>query len=387
MALYLISQLKKKTIILVHKSFLMNQWHERISQFLPDAQVGYVQGPTVDVRGKDVVIGMIQSIATKEYPPETFADFGLVVADEAHHLGAEVFCRALPKVASRYTLGLTATPHRKDGLTRVFKWYLGDTAYAMERQDTHQVVVKKIVYRNPDPKYCRETRNYKGTIMLPGMTSNLVACAARNALILHEVVQYVAEEQRQVMVVSERLAHLKELRDAFDALRLQIERDGDVRAATSGFYTGKQKQRELDESEKCDVVFSTKQMVAEALDIQSLNTLVMATPAGDVVQMCGRILRKQHAVPPLIVDVVDSFSVYIGQSRKRDAFYKKCSYMVHRVPFSEGRDALSGLDVSTDEMALSAAPAAAAPAEEADSPAPSRPPAAGTVAFVDDEDE
>ena len=72
----------KKTLVIVHKTFLMNQWKDRIMQFIPDAKIGYIQGNTIDVYGKDIVIGMLQSISMKDYPTRLFDEFGFVVFDE-----------------------------------------------------------------------------------------------------------------------------------------------------------------------------------------------------------------------------------------------------------------------------------------------------------------
>jgi superfamily II DNA or RNA helicase len=96
----------------------------------------------------------------------------------------------------------------------------------------------------------------------------------------------------------------------------------------TGLYTGRQKQTELRESESANVIFSSYAMCREGLDIQSLNTIILATSAGDVVQTCGRILRKEHDVSPLVIDIVDNFSTFVSQSKKRDAFYKKSKYAV-----------------------------------------------------------
>jgi superfamily II DNA or RNA helicase len=89
MALNIISKLKKKTLVIVHKSFLLNQWIERITQFLPDARVGKIQAQIIDIEDKDIVIGMLQSLSQKEYPDDLFDSFGLSIYDETHHLGAE----------------------------------------------------------------------------------------------------------------------------------------------------------------------------------------------------------------------------------------------------------------------------------------------------------
>ena len=82
LSLKIISQLKKKTLVIVHKDFLLRQWVERIEQFLPDARVGRIQADIIDVENKDIVIGMLQSISMKEYPLSLFQEFGLAIFDE-----------------------------------------------------------------------------------------------------------------------------------------------------------------------------------------------------------------------------------------------------------------------------------------------------------------
>ena len=134
LALYIISALKKRTIIIVHKEFLMRQWIERIEQFLPEAKVGKIQAKTIDVEGKDIVICMLQSLSMKEYNKELFKGYGLTIVDECHHISAEVFSRAFFKIVTKYTLGLSATIKRKDGLTKIIKWFLGDIVCKVERK-------------------------------------------------------------------------------------------------------------------------------------------------------------------------------------------------------------------------------------------------------------
>ena len=103
-ALYVLSKLKKKTIVIVHKEFLMNQWIERIQQFLPTARVGKIQGKIIDIEDKDIVIGMLQSLSMKEYPASLFDSFGLTIIDEVHHISSEVFSNALFKLVTKHML-------------------------------------------------------------------------------------------------------------------------------------------------------------------------------------------------------------------------------------------------------------------------------------------
>ena len=97
MAIWLISQLKKKTLIIVHKEFLLNQWKERLEQFMPDAKIGRIQGPIIDIENKDVVIGMLQSLSMKDYEQTMFLDFGFTIIDESAK-----YSRVLFKTVTKY---------------------------------------------------------------------------------------------------------------------------------------------------------------------------------------------------------------------------------------------------------------------------------------------
>ena len=103
-SLYILSQLKKKTLVIVLKEFLLNQWVERIQQFLPKARVGRIQGQIIDIDDKDIVIGMLQSLSMKEYPASVFESFGFTIIDEVHHISSQTFSNALFKIVTKYML-------------------------------------------------------------------------------------------------------------------------------------------------------------------------------------------------------------------------------------------------------------------------------------------
>ena len=172
-SLYLACQLKVKTLVIVHKHFLLNQWIESIKKFVPNAKVGTIRGKTIDIEDKDIVIGMLQSISMKDYDKNIFKDFGLTIVDECHHISSEVFSQALPKISTKYMLGLTATPNRKDGLAKVFKWYLGDIAYKVSSMKSFEVLVKSIKFKSSNYSYSKEERNFKNQIIMPTMINNI----------------------------------------------------------------------------------------------------------------------------------------------------------------------------------------------------------------------
>ena len=87
----------------------------------------------IETKDYDITIASLQSLSMKTYEEDVLSDFGLVIIDECHHIAAQVFSRALLKVNFRYALGLSATVNRKDGLSKVFKWFIGDIVYKVAK--------------------------------------------------------------------------------------------------------------------------------------------------------------------------------------------------------------------------------------------------------------
>ena len=96
---------------------------------------------------------MLQSLSMKDYDESIFDSFGFIIIDEVHHMGAEVFSQALLKVNTNYCLGLSATMNRKDGLTKVFKMFLGEIIYTEKRKADDSVLVKAISYEVDDEEF------------------------------------------------------------------------------------------------------------------------------------------------------------------------------------------------------------------------------------------
>ena len=319
MGLNIISKLKKKTLIVVHKEFLLRQWLERIEQFLPTARVGRIQGSTIDVENKDIVIGMLQSLSMKDYPKDVLSDFGLTIYDECHHISAEVFSRILFKVVTKYGLGLSATMKRKDGLTKVIKMFIGDVVYKKEREGTDNVLVKAIDYFNNDEEYSKVALNYRGHTNYTTMIKKICEFNRRSEFIL-EILKNTIEngdEEQQIMILAHNKSLLKYL---FDAIKYR-------NMATVGYYIGGMKEKDLKISEGKNVIIATYAMAEEGLDIKTLTTLLMATPKADVTQSVGRILRKKHK-QALVIDIVDQHPVFQKHWKKRKTFYKKQKFKV-----------------------------------------------------------
>lgn len=317
-SLNIISQLKKKTIVIVHKEFLMNQWIERIQQFLPAARVGKIQGPIIDIDDKDIVIAMLQSLSMKDYPASVFESFGFTIIDEVHHISSEVFSNALFKLVTKYMLGLSATMNRKDGTTPVFKMFLGDVIYKSKRDNDRAVLVRAIEYKVDDDEFNEVKLDYRGKPQYSTMISKLCEYSRRSEFIISVLRDMLKEQDnKQIMILAHNKNLLKYLHDAIAHRNI----------ATVGYYVGGMKEAALKESETKKVVIATYAMASEALDIKTLTTLIMATPKTDIEQSVGRILREKHS-SPLVVDIVDAHDLFKNQWNKRKVFYKKENYKI-----------------------------------------------------------
>ncbi len=332
-ALYIMTKLAQKTLIVVHTSVLLTQWIERIEQFVPGARVGIIKGPKCDVEDKDIVIAMLQTLVSENrvFPRGFFDQFGLSCYDEVHHLAAPTFSRALPIVATKYFLGLSATPTRNDKLEKVFYWHLGYIGNDLiEKRGGQEVIVKFINYTNT---HFREIRRYNARTCrndaydIPKMVDLIISCKRRLKFIRFQL-KLFAQQGRQILVLSSRKIHLKSMKENFDSFNYTKIVDGEEVPITTGYYMGGMKKAQLEESSKCDVIYGTYNLVAEGTDIPTLNTLLMACPRKEVEQVVGRILRANTGFTPIVIDIADNFSIFINQGTYRQRFYKRQEYHI-----------------------------------------------------------
>ena len=282
-SLYILSQLKIKTLIIVHKEFLMNQWRDRINEFIPNAKIGKLQGNIIKINNTDIVLGMLQSVSMKDYPDGTFDSFGLVIFDECHHLGAEVFSKALLKASCKYTLGLSATPKRDDGLSKVFHWFLGPLVYEIKKREDYPVIVNVIKYKCNDEIYNKQEITNYGKICMPKMINNITKYRRRVILVI-EIIKKLRKKNKKILILSDRRQHLKDI-------YCELEK---INIGTFGYYVGGMKQKELKLSEKNHILLGTFTMASEGMDIPDLDSVIFASPKSDIRQSIGRILRKKH---------------------------------------------------------------------------------------------
>jgi len=313
-ALAIACKLGYRTMIVVHKEFLAGQWEERIRQFCPGATIGRVQQNKKEVHC-DFVIAMLQSLSLKEYDVGEFDSVGTLIVDEAHHICAKVFSQSLFRMCPRHVFGLSATPERKDGLTKVLHWFMGPTFFAVERKNQEQVEVFAIKYEHPmfrNPPPCTRF----GKISLVNMITELVECRDRNKMIV-ELMKKASAGTRQLLVLSDRRQHCELLHQCFPK--------------TSGLYMGGMKQKDLDASAEKKIIIATFSQAHEGLDIPKLDTVILATPKSDIQQSIGRVMRETKGKKnnPHIYDVSDQWSLLTAMWYKRLKVYKAGGFKIH----------------------------------------------------------
>lgn len=342
-ALYIASQIGLKTFILVHTEDLMNQWVSRIQNRFTNARVGIVQQNRCDVDDKDFVIGMVHSVSMKDYTPTIesgsdedyigrkptiFDSFGLVIVDEIHLMATKVFSQAFQKLCCKYSLGLSATPYRADRCHKVFQQFIGDVMHIEKRAPNKELVVTCLNYKI---KKFEPVLDKRGDVSYIGTLMKILAHDGRAKELVSQIIKLV-KEGRKILILGEYINYLKKIRDLLSV--------NEYKGFTYGLYIGEMNKDQRTMSQENDVILGTYKLASVGMDIPGLNTLILATPRKEIEQSVGRILRThgKQEIKPKIIDVIDSFGMFIAQGRHRKGFFKTYGYKIVTVKKTDDPD-------------------------------------------------
>lgn len=318
MSIYAICQMKRKTIILLHKDFLLQQWLERLAEYAPGLRVGIIQQGKIQINDCDVVLAMIQTVISESKKDVCYDSFELCVIDECHHLCARTFVRSMRKIPCP-RIGLSATLHRQDGLSYSILNEIGSVVCDIRRRVHCSVQIYK--YAASDPLLLIPTVPYATLV------TSLCEQESRNMLITNIVEKTYSEDARRViLVISSRKSLLREIH------RLLIQNG--FPGQDVGYYMGctnKKQKKERDETEKKRVILGTSGVCSEGLDIKRLNTVLLATPCKEITQITGRIMRGGSQLVPRIIDISDEYNfIFKSMFMKRMRQYKMQHYDIHQ---------------------------------------------------------
>ncbi len=314
MALASIAERKQPAIVICHTKELLYQWRERAVQFLglKEDEVGLVGDGHYTIR--PFTIALVQT--ARKHLDDLPRHFGYIIVDECHRTPASTFTETVSAFPSWYSLGLSATPWRRDRLNKVIGWYCGWHRVKIDQAELVEIgaVLKpRIVWRRTPFTYWHDD-DYQQ------MISSLVADKARNRLIAQDVIKAV-KEGRTCLVVSDRVAHLE---------TLQAVTSHEVLGEVLTGKTPKKKRHEIVEAlqdGRLHLVFSTLSLIGEGFDCAGLDTLFLASPikfSGRLIQTVGRVLRPKEGKEPLIYDYRDSeVGVLDYQAKARSRVYER----------------------------------------------------------------
>ncbi len=332
MACALISKRKVSTLVLVHRQPLLEQWRDRISTFLgiPPKEIGSLSGSKKKMTGK-LDLAMLQSLSKIEDLSEIAQSYSQIIIDECHHIPATSFEDILKQLPSRYVLGLTATPYRKDGLEKILFQQCGPVRVEIEDSQAHalekNVTIHETGFRLPieigeNPPYHE---------LLYRLTSDI----DRNKLIANQTIEALTKN-RFPLLISDRKEHL-------DVLSLIIKESIDIEGfevvRLDGDLTMKQRKdalghlHNLKGEGKKVLLMSTSSLIGEGFDLPALDTMILTTPLsfeGRMIQYAGRIHRQfEGKTNAQIVDFVDfSIPMLVKMYRNRKKTYKKMGYKI-----------------------------------------------------------
>jgi superfamily II DNA or RNA helicase len=326
-AMDIIAKVGLKTIVVVTKEDIRDQWIAEAKKTLGlelGNGVGLIQGDVCNVVGQGIVIAMVHSLAKEaRYPESVFRDFGLMIFDECHRVGADYFSQSCYRIPARKRMGISATPDRKDGREEVLEAHLGRVMVKSEAAPmTPRIMVRKSPWECPLTKVKDKKTGGSRVGTIPHGPTNcghiinmLMKHHERNRM-MARLIAAAYRQGRTVMAQSDRKEHL-------EIIAPMIAAEG-VPPVNINYYVGGMKEEDRAKSKKGRIILCTYQMTAEATDIPGADTLVMMTPKSDVRQIVGRVIRfLPDKKEPLVFDLVDySSPLFSGYAKARQEWYK-----------------------------------------------------------------
>lgn len=339
----LIARKKVNTLILVHTKALLDQWRERLEEYLstdfqPEEhhkgrgrrkkfqQFGALSSTESTLNNK-IDIALLQSCMSDNDVKQFVRDYGMVIVDECHHAPAVNFERVLREVTARYVYGLTATPIRKDGHQPIIFMQCGEIRYAADSksQQAQQSFRRLLIPRFTSHRnFKADEGNYAQVI------DELIESESRNKQILDDIASNLSEG-RTPIILTARTAHVDLLAEECRKICPNV-----IRLVGNDSAKAKREvmeQLSLVPADEPLVVVATGKYVGEGFDLPRLDTLMLALPVswkGLIAQYTGRLHRNYPGKSETrIYDYIDlRVPICDSMYRKRLHGYKAVGYSI-----------------------------------------------------------
>lgn len=320
-ALYMIAQRKQPALIITHTKELLNQWTSRINQFLGISikEIGQI-GDGEQRMGRNITVALVQSLykCASQISPH----IGYLIVDECHRTPSRTFTEAVSAFDCHFITGLSATPWRRDRLSKLIFWYVGDVTHEVSKEnliDTGDVLRAEVITRETNFRpYSDPTLEY--STMLLELTED----PARNRLIVQDVAREAGNGAGVCLVLSDRKTHCGTLQDL-------LTQRGIRSALLTGDLSNSDREATVEalNSDQVKVLVATGQLIGEGFDCKELSTLFLTTPIrfdGRLIQYLGRVLRPAPGKDKArIYDYIDKFvGVLKAAATARQRVYDEC---------------------------------------------------------------
>ncbi len=321
----LIARRNVPTAIIVNRTELLEQWRNRLQEFLTieEKQIGQLGGGLRKRKGQIDLI-TLQSLSSRTGDPSILEEYGQIIIDECHSVAAPAAEAALRQVNAPRWVGLTATPYRADRMDGLITMQCGPIRHTMETENA----TARRLHIHETEFTTQETKTDGPSIQ--AIYGELAANPARNALIVSKVTEAV-NSGRHCLVLTSRLEHLDRLSEKIGegtnapVVSLHGRLAPPVRRAI------RQQLSEIVESGDPFVLVAMDKIAGEGLDLPTLNTVFLAMPIsfkGRIIQQLGRITRTTnitttataHDFADLNVPVLQKMHAHRTRTARKEGF-------------------------------------------------------------------
>ncbi len=332
LAAWLIAQRNVNTLVLVHRKSLMDQWRERLAEFLDIdvREIGCLGGGRKKLKGR-IDIALLQSLVRKDVVDDRVADYGHLVVDECHHVSARNFELAVRRAKAKYITGLTATPTRKDGHHPIIFMQCGPIRYQVDARNhsSTEALERQVIVRPTSFSPINPLSDNLRTAFVELM-HQLTVDAPRNQMICDEI-ETAVKAGAHPLILTERTAHIQALAEVLQARKLKtcLLQGGMTRKQTQDTF----ERLRAEPKDSPPVLIATGKFIGEGFDHPPLDSLFLTLPIswrGTVAQYLGRLHRQYEGKTKVTVyDYADlNVPMLARMFNRRCKSYGKLGYTV-----------------------------------------------------------
>lgn len=325
----LIAERKVNTLILVNKIQLLNQWKDRIKEFLDVKEVGEISSKKKNITNVIDVVS-IKSLWNNGNVLDIAKNYGMIIIDECHHTAAYTFEQAINTGNAKYVYGISATPERENGHTPIIKMQCGDIRYKVDSLKFNKKlnIPMKVIAKKSHLNFTNQNiDNYE--------LNEINDLIAKDIIRSENIIKDIKKEYdngKNILVLTERLELMNYIYDKLSKYTNNIFKYyGGIGKKVLKSYM--ELNNQINENEDNKIIVATGSYIGEGFDDSKLDVLFLTMPISGqtrVTQYAGRLHRQDsNKKEILIYDYIDdNFSKTRNMFLKRKKTYEKLGYEI-----------------------------------------------------------